>query len=175
MLSLITNNTPQILPKNPRNALVNVKRKEWEQYYSQAYQAHRAKKITLAIDYFTKSLSISETLIDYFFDDYPANSGIAMMYSSSHNLSACLNIQHQALEAKRVLLAFHDRLIDILCNTFKPKPLRLEALAYLDKSLFSVTSQLAYINEVENIHAIILKTETVASNTAQKIFTAGKI
>jgi hypothetical protein len=175
MLSLITDNTNQVLPKNPRSALINAKRKEWEQYYSQAYQAHKAKKFTLARDYFSKSLAISEELIEHFFEDHSANSGIDMMYSSCHNLSACLNIQHQALEAKEVLLAFHDSLIDILRNTFKPKQLRLEALAYLDKSLFSVTSQLAYINEVENIHSVILKTESVASNTAQKIFANGKL
>lgn len=168
MLSVITKNT---LPADQQNTTdLSHKYSQWEKHIAQGYKNHSKREMAQAINNFSKSLALSEEVRECFFADPITKSGIAMMYSSSHNLAASLNTQHKALQAKHILLSFHEHLVEILLNPFKAKKLRFEALSYLDKSLFSVSSQLAYINEVENIHALILRTEEIATKVSKQLF-----
>ena len=155
MLSVVTNN-PTIEHKT---SSIEDKYLQWQKMNTQAYQAYSMKNYSLAAKHFSHSVEMSKELKEYFFTD---NSGISMLYSSSHNLSACLNANKKSLEAKHVLLELHEYLIEVITNRFKKNKIRLEALSHLDKSLFSLSSQLGYINEVENIHALIRRTETIA-------------
>lgn len=161
MLSVVTSHSPI-----KHNSLtIEDQCYQWKNVNTQAHQAYQLKNYPLAAKYFAHSVEISKELKEYFFTD---NSGIGMLYSSSHNLSACLNANKKSLEAKHVLLDLYEYLIEVITNRFKKNKIRIEALSYLDKSLFSLSSQLGYINEVENIHMLIRQTEKVATE-AEKI------
>ncbi len=136
---------------------------QWQNINKQAYLAYNAENYSRAAAYFADSLTVSKALKERFFNNNENSSGIGMLYFSSHNLSACLNANQKSLEAKHVLLELHEYLIEVVTNRFKSKKLRIEALSYLDKSLFSLSSQLGYINEVENIHGLIRQTEEIAT------------
>jgi hypothetical protein len=169
MLSLVTNNL--ISPHN--NSPISDKYHQWEKYQSLASQAHLQKDMANAAHYFKKSLSVSRLIKECFFNDALKPSGISLLYISSHNLAASLNSQNKGLLAKSILVECHEYLMTTCANRFKPKKLRLEALAYLDKSLFSLSSQLGYINEVNNIHRLIVRTERAANITSQSLLPKG--
>lgn len=111
---------------------------------------------------------MSQLLKTQFFQD--KKSGLEMLYFSSHNLAACYNTLHKSALATDVLKELHQDLMAIVQNRFASRKLRIEALANLDKSLFSLCSQLAYTNQTKDIHALILQTENVASMVYSQLF-----
>lgn len=169
MLSLVT--TPAITASDTSsNVSIDDKYQQWQYFNAAAYQAHKQNKYAQATKHFQKSLSLSLELKENFFEINTKKSGIELYYFSAHNLAACLNTQQKGIVAKDTLLALHNYLIELVTNQFKPRILRMEALSFLDKSLFSLSSQLAYLNKVENIHALITHTETIATTAANALF-----
>jgi hypothetical protein len=162
MLSLVDQNHTGTTNKTHSTSVRN-KYLQWERCQTLATRAHHQKDFDKATRHFTESLFISKELTQYFFEHYSTNSGISLFYLSSHNLAASLNTQYKALEAKNILFDLHEQLIKVCTDSKMPTKLRLEALSYLDKSLFSLSSQLAYINEVDTIYALLLRTEKIAS------------
>lgn len=165
MLSLVT--TPS---NTPSAVSIDDKYQQWQYFNAAAYQAHKQKKYAQATKHFEKSLSLSQELKEHFFEINTKKSGIELYYFSTHNLAACLNTQQKGIAAKDTLLKLHNYLIELITNQFKPRMLRVEALSFLDKSLFSLSSQLAYLNKVENIHTLITHTETIATTAANVLF-----
>jgi len=102
-------------------------------------------------------------------EDPTLESGLAMLYQSSHNLSACHNSEGKPQLSIDILNNLYENVLSIVKNKFKPRVLRLEALANLDKSLFSLVSQLGYINDTDKIHDLILKTESIASQVSDEL------
>jgi hypothetical protein len=141
----------------------------WEHYNSQAYLAYQSKDIKQAIKYFSRSLIIGQQLKEHVFEEAFKKSGLDMLYFSSHNLAACLNAQNKGLLAKNILMELHEYLIELITNQFKPRKIRLEALANLDNSLFSLLSQLGFLNQTREIHQEIIRAEQIATCAYSKL------
>ena len=123
-------------------------------------QCHQQRSFAQAIACFIKALKTSESLVTKS-NSHPLN-GIEMAYSASHNLAACYNSCGKGMAGKQVLQRLHEQLMAITQHAQYSRGLRLNALAFLDKSLFSLASQLAYMNQVDSIHTIISDTEAIA-------------
>ena len=166
MLSLVTTSPDQTASL----ASIDEQYQQWQRSNTAAYQAHKQKKYALAVEHFKKCFAISKALREHFFDLQTQKSGIELFYFSAHNLSACLNSQQQGVTAKETLLELHNYLIEITTNQTKPRLLRIEALSFLDKSLFSLSSQLAFLNKIESIHTLIQHTESIAVAASNGLF-----
>jgi len=133
--------------------------KKWEYLNHEGRRSHKSNQIKHAIHYFEQAAQVS-VYMRYFIPKHPeVYSGLYMAYMSNHNLAACYNSNQQCAKGKEVLLELHNNLMTITANRFNPKALRLEALAIIDKSLFSLVSQLAYLNDTSDIHSYIKETD----------------
>ncbi len=72
---------------------------------------------------------------------------------------------HTANKAKETLLHAYQQCIWLCEHPDAARAIKLDALAVLDKSLFSLASQLAYMAQVESIQDLIIETD----NFAQRI------
>lgn len=95
--------------------------------------------------------------------------GIEMYYTASHNLASCYNQQNDWLRAEIILRNCHEKIISLAEDTNKSRELRLESLCVLKRSLFSLASQLAFMNKPSEIHELINHTETIADNLQQAL------
>ena len=129
--------------------------------------AHQQQQFIKAVTYFKKCIDLCTELSRQTPIINHTKTLPEMLHHASHNLAACHNAMGQGLLAKKVLRKLHDRFIRMASCSNQPRPIRLEVMANLDQSLFSLTSQLAYLNQVEEIHPIIVKTENVVSTASR--------
>ena len=168
MLRLTINNEKPL--QNDMTRLSN-DYQQWKSYYQKGCQLHQLHRFTCAIHYFLRCFTIGNSLKDNASTMQLEINGIGMMFSASHNLAACHNAIGNNKKATEQLSKTHAYLMATATNTFKERALRMEALANLDKSLFSLSSQLAYENQVTKIHSLILETENVAASVAEELLT----
>ena len=142
---------------------------QWELNNQQGHQHHQQGLFSKAIAYFSASSTIAKQLQEQSISNNVKKSGLEMLYISSHNLAACYNACNKSQAATDTLRELHRTLINMASNKYKKRALRLEALANLDKSLFSLASQLGYINQVDEIHNIIMSTEHIAANVSEEL------
>jgi tetratricopeptide (TPR) repeat protein len=141
----------------------------WDQYYSLGNKAHKQKQFTKAISYFEKCIILCINILKEAPNTLHTKTLPCMLHQSSHNLAACHNASGHGLLAKKTLQELHEQLVRIACCGEQPRALRLDVLSSIDQSLFSLTSQLAYLNQVEEVHPIIIKTERVATTIAEQL------
>ncbi len=170
MLSIVSDNTNTPVSRQHCTSIDFPKAyKAWKAHTNNAYYFHQRKDLTKAIHHFKEALTISKKVRNVVPEDHSLESGLAMFYQSSHNLSACLNAERKAQQSIDILNDLYTSVMSIAKNKFKTRPLRLEALANLDKSLFSLVSQLGYVNDTSKIHDLILKTEIMASQVSREL------
>ena len=92
-----------------------------------------------------------------------------MLFQATHNLAACYNASGQNQSGTKTLTELHLYLTYTISNSTKERSQRLEALAILDRVLFSLASQLAYENQVTEIHKLIRLTEQVAEHASRQL------
>jgi hypothetical protein len=140
-------------------------RSHWHHSATKAHTLHKNGHIERAVTLFTQCVSIASKLLHSKSPTQTEQSGIELLYFASHNLSACQNLLSQGTNAEHTLRHVYYTIVE-LCEapniTYETK---LDALSVLDKSLFSLTSQLAYLGKVEQIHPLILVTDAVAGKT----------
>lgn len=144
----------------------------WNQYYSMGNSAHKQQKFAKATTYFERCIGLCNKLSqqDLSKEKPLANKTLPkMLYQASHNLAACNNAMGRGLSAKDILTKLHDQFIHIVSCPKHNRSIRLDVLAYIDQSLFSLTSQLAYLNQVDEIHSIIIKTENIVTAVSKHL------
>ena len=160
--------TPSIpTPQNEVAAITKNNIALWSRCYSMGNAAHQQQQFTKAVTYFKKCIALCtelsrQTPIINYTKTLPE-----MLHQTSHNLAACHNAMGQGLLAKKVLKKLHDQFIRVASCSNQPRSIRLEVLANIDQSLFSLTSQLAYLNQVEEVHALIVTTENVVTTASR--------
>ncbi|ODS23220.1 hypothetical protein AB835_09995 [Candidatus Endobugula sertula] len=142
---------------------------QWEISNQHGCYFHQHKNFKHAVTHFKISISISKRIKENLPHLSHQKSGLEMLYISSHNLAACYNSEGQCTKATQTLEELHTCLMNISCHPNKIRALRLEALANLDKSLFSLCSQLAYMNRLNEIHEIIMQTECLADHVSNEL------
>ncbi len=141
----------------------------WCYYAEKGRSCHEQSSTKRALEAFQECIRISKLLLHCVNNKTREISGIELMFIASHNLAACHNQLHQASLGEIVLRELHTQIID-LCESLKnPRDLRLEALSVLDRSLFSLTSQLAYMGRLSEIHGLIENTETFADKVSKQL------
>lgn len=140
-------------------------RSHWHHNSAKAHTLHKNGNIELATALFTQCVSIASKLLRSKSPNGTEQSGIELLYFASHNLSACQNLLRQGTNAEHTLRHAYYTIVELCEAQDITYDTKLDALAVLDKSLFSLTSQLAYLGKVEQIHALILVTDTVAGKT----------
>ena len=144
----------------------------WNQYYSMGTSAHKQQRFAKATTYFERCIGLCNKLSqqDLSKEKQLTNKTLPkMLYQSSHNLAACNNAMGRGLSAKDILSKLHDQFIHIASCPNHNRSIRLDVLAYIDQSLFSLTSQLAYLNQVDEIHSIIIKTENIVTSVSKHL------
>ncbi|MFT6388434.1 MAG: hypothetical protein ACJAUP_001816 [Cellvibrionaceae bacterium] len=140
-------------------------RYDWRHNADKAHSLHKNGKIKHATVLFTQCISIATKLLHTQSQNNPEQSGIELLYFASHNLAACQNLLRQGTNAEHTLRHVYQTIIELCEAPNIAYETKLEALAVLDKSLFSLTSQLAYLGKVEQIHTLIKMTDTLAERT----------
>jgi len=149
-------------------------RSYWRHYAGKAHVLHKSGKVKQAARLFTQCIAIAKCLLHTTSQNkdhsgQEQSSGIALHYFASHNLAACLNQLELGTRAEHTLRHTYQTIID-LCEAPSIKyEVKLDALSILDKSLFSLTSQLAYLGKVDQIHTLIMQTDHFAETTTQRL------
>ncbi|MFT7388733.1 MAG: hypothetical protein ACI8VC_001988 [Candidatus Endobugula sp.] len=144
----------------------------WDQYYSLGNKAHQRQQFIQAIAYFEKCITLCLNMLKKTPYTHHTKTLPCMLHQSSHNLAACHNALGHGLLSKQTLQELHEQLLRIVCCDQQPRASRLDALSSIDQSLFSLTSQLAYLNQVEEIHPVIIKTELIATTISELLLNA---
>lgn len=159
-----------LVAATPTNTTIaNKQHQQWMLNNQQGHQHHKRGMFSKAIAFFSASSTIAKQLQEESINNIVKKSGLEMLYISSHNLAACYNAYNKSQEATETLRELHRTLSNMASNKYQKRSLRLEALANLDKSLFSFASQLGYINHTEEIHDIIMSTEHIAANVSKEL------
>jgi hypothetical protein len=158
---LITPSTPP--PQNEVTAITKNNIALWGQCYSMGNAAHQQQQFTKAVTYFKKCIDLCTELSRQAPIINHTKTLPEMLHQASHNLAACHNAMGRGLLAKKVLKKLHDQFIRVASCSNQLRSIRLEVLANIDQSLFSLTSQLAYLNQLEAIHPNIVKPENVVT------------
>jgi type III secretion system FlhB-like substrate exporter len=135
----------------------------WDQYYSMGNTAHGQQQFTKAVSYFENCIDICRTLSTQTTKVKSTKTLPKMLHQASHNLAACHNAMGRGLLAKKILQKLHEQFIHLVNCPHQTRTAQLDVLANIDQSLFSLTSQLAYLNQVEEIHPVIVKTENIVT------------
>lgn len=144
----------------------------WDKYYALGAQAHKKKQFREATAYFEKCIVVCLTLLKNAETDQNNKALPRMLHQSGHNLAACQNAVGQGLMAKKTLEELHHQLMAIAACEQQARTVRLGVLGSIDQSLFSLTSQLAYLNQVNEIHDVILNTENTVTRLSQQLLNA---
>jgi len=149
--------------------------KYWQYYSDKGRNFHTKGMLKEASHYFLESVRVAQALI---FDDIHRNpdgkySGIEMLYIASHNLASCHNQQNDMAEGELVLRTCHREISELAINKKHSKALRLESLCVLERSLFSLASQLAFMNKPAQVHRLIDETGKVVDGLQQQLAISG--
>jgi hypothetical protein len=137
----------------------------WYHNAVKAHKLHKNGEIKHAIVLFTQCVSIASKLLHTKSPNEAGQSGIELLYFASHNLSACQNIFHQGTNAEHTLRHVYYTITEFCESPEISYQTKLDALAVLDKCLFSLTSQLAYLGKADQIRSLIVVTDAIAERT----------
>lgn len=132
-------------------------------------QYHSKGAIKRAAESFNECIRISQQLLLSKHYQDQESSGIELLFIASHNMAACCNLLASAQQGEDILHQLYQQVITLCGDPSLTKGLRLEALAVLDKCLFSLASQMAYIGKYSEIQALITRTESFAENVSQAL------
>ncbi len=157
-------------PRDSRFSL-EVSLKQWQFHQHQGYQYHQKSQYQKAVISFRTSQDIAWKLV--MADDKACSQDCwDMLFNASHHLAASYNSMGHNKQATDLLHHLHQHLLLVIADTFRQRAQRLCALAILDNTLFSLTSQLAYENRVTEIHKAIATTEALAEEFADQFLSA---
>lgn len=132
------------------------------QYYANRGRQYHAKgAIKKAAESFNECIRISRLLL-LSKETNEDHSGLELLFIASHNMAACCNQLQAASEGEKILRDLYRQVVNLCENTDYHRDIRLEALSVLDKSLFSLASQMAYMGQLEPLQALINYTESLA-------------
>ena len=114
----------------------------WGRCYSMGNAAHQQQQFTKAVTYFEKCIDLCKELSRQTPIINHTKTLPEMLHQASHNLAACHNAMGRGLLAKKVLKKLHNQCIRVASCSNQPRSIRLEVLANIDQSLFSLTMYL---------------------------------
>jgi|GEM_PF-1697690 len=146
----------------------------WRDLMHMGAHAHQEKRFKDAIHLFGAAAEVANMTLEQAPTDSSGSasqeSPVEQLVAATHNLSASLCAQQQALAAEQVLTQLHSQVMALCLNSNAARAQRVDALASLETTLFSLTSHLGYQGKVDALHSIIEETERVAEQAAQELF-----
>ncbi|MGH1485965.1 MAG: hypothetical protein ACRBCI_07055, partial [Cellvibrionaceae bacterium] len=142
------------------------------QYYAnRGRQYHNKGALKKAADSFAECIRISKLLL--LSNNYKTTelSGIELLFMASHNMAACCNQLREARQGEAILRELYTQVVSLCDSRHYSQSVRLEALSVLDKSLFSLASQMAYMGKASGIQELIAKTEAFADSVSKSLQT----
>ena len=132
-------------------------------------QYHSKGALKKAADSFAECIRISKLLL--LSNNHKTNelSGIELLFMASHNMAACCNQLRDARQGETILRELYTQVVSLCDSQQYNQAVRLEALSVLDKSLFSLASQMAYMGKASGIQTLIAKTEAFADSVSRKL------
>jgi hypothetical protein len=141
----------------------------WNFYITQGYRKHKEGCVKGAITAFQEGIRIGHLLLKLSHQNAQQFSAIDLLHTAAHNLAACYNQMGCASRGESLLHSIYQLVTEECDNPVTSKANRLEALTVLDKSLFSLISQRAYMGKVSNVHQLIKDTETLAERVSESL------
>jgi hypothetical protein len=138
-------------------------------YANRGRQYHNKGAIKKAADSFAECIRISKLLLFSNQRKGSELSGIELLFMASHNMAACCNQLRSASHGETILRELYVQVVSLCDGCHLSRQTRLEALSVLDKSLFSLASQMAYMGQTSEIQELIYKTESFAENVSKKL------
>lgn len=144
-------------------------RQRWQRIYKKALELHGEGHIKAAAKRFSECLAIAQQLKLVPSTRTKQPSVFELSFMASHNLAACYNQLWSAADAEAILREHFTRVVKYCSDPMKPKKCRLDALANLDNSLFSLASQMAHIGKLAELQELIRVTEEFAEGIALQL------
>jgi len=138
----------------------------WRKLIDSGTEHHQKRAYVKSCEFFSAGEELSCMLLG----ESANKDMVTMRVISSHNLAASLMAAGDCLKAEQTLIKLHKDIVHLCEDNEAVRSVRLEALAQLETSLFSLSSQLSYTGKVEDLHELIASTEQVAELTAQQLF-----
>ena len=144
----------------------------WQQLIDQGAQAHQQQDFNKAFRLFGSAGEIASLLIESGFKQpEPGHiSPVTMLVTATHNSASSLCAQRQLDNAERVLSQLHGQIMALSLNPEATRAHRLDAVASLETTLFSLASLLGNCSRTETLHSLIEETERVAEQAAIELF-----
>lgn len=147
----------------------------WSDLMQMGARAHQEKRFEDALRLFGSAAEVASLTLEL--DEQPnqtsgtaRESPVERLVAANHNLSASLCAQQQTLAAEQVLTQLHSQVMALCLSNNVQRPLRIDALACLETTLFSLSAHLGHQGKVDTLHSIIEETERVAEQAAQTLF-----
>lgn len=151
------------------NALLNdpaMATAAWRELIASGTEHHQNRAYTESCEFFSAGEELSCMLLG----EKANKNMVTMRVISGHNLAASLMAAGDCSKAEQTLLKLHKDIVLLCEDCGALRCVRLEALAQLETSLFSLSSQLSYTGKTDDLHKLIVSTEQVAELTAQQLF-----
>lgn len=150
--------------------------KAWERLLCQGIAAHHSSNHKTAQQLFLQADAVASLQLDACQKSaqnhklWRGFSVIDMLVIANHNLSASLCAQKKTPDAEHCLKKLHNRVSQLCINPLIGRELRIDALANLDRSLFSLTKVLGDRGLFDRIQQTIENTELTADTAAKQLF-----
>jgi hypothetical protein len=141
----------------------------WNFHIQKGYQKHKGGCIPAALKAFQEGVKVGLLIMNLKQNEDCDFNAMDLIYTASHNLAACYNKLGHASKGETILDQTYQLIVKQCGNDQLTQSKRLEALTTLDKSLFSLISQRAYMGNLINIHKLIKDTERFAVSVVNSI------
>ena len=150
--------------------------KTWGRLLCQGIAAHQNCDHKAAQHLFSRAEAVATLQLDACQQSAQSNklwrgfSVVDMLVIANHNLSASLCAQKKTPDAEHCLKKLHSLVSQLCINPLIGRELRIDALANLDRCLFSLTKVLNDLGLFDHIHRTIENTELTADLAARQLF-----
>lgn len=142
----------------------------WRELINMGTKAHQEGHYSEAFKLFGSAGEVASLVLEKQCRESDQESAVEMLVIATHNLSATLCAQQQNQAAEEVLTQLHCQLMAMSLNRDAKRQTRVDAVASLKTTLFSLTTHLGYQRKLDALHSVIEETERVAEQAARELF-----
>lgn len=166
----------ELCAKHQRNKDSDTLNKAWGRCLCQGIAAHHNRDHKTAQHLFLQAKAIATEQLDSCQQSAQSHklwrgfSVVDMLVIANHNLCASLCAQQKIPDAEHCLKKLHNVVSQLCINPLIGRELRVDALANLDRCLFSLTKVLSDLGLFDRIQKTIENTESTADVAVKQLF-----
>lgn len=146
----------------------------WRNMMKSGYIAHSQQQFQKAARHFGAACQVACTILEKpsgsLYRHTLRDNTVTMLVKAFQNMAVSYCAEKNYGEAESVLSQVHDQLLSLLLNPDTERRIKIDALSYLDKTLFTLTAILGSLGRTAEVHEVIELTEGIAETAAQQLF-----